>query len=89
MKSPTRGRLAEAYAELVSQSRSGSVSSPTLRQFKRCISKLNSIFEGYGQQDSQELLRFALDGLSADLNRVTGKPVYQEMKFKKGTSPDS
>lgn len=75
--SKTRGRLAEAYAELVKEAkRDGHVSSTSLWNFKSIVAKLNPTFDGYGQQDAQEFLRFALDGLSLDLNRVTSKPKY-------------
>jgi len=32
---------------------------------------------GYGQQDSQELLSYLLDGLHEDLNRVIDKPIIE------------
>jgi ubiquitin C-terminal hydrolase len=40
---------------------------------------------GYGQQDSQEFLRLALDELSADLNRIKTKSKYKELNFDKET----
>lgn len=80
-KSKTRGKLAEAYAQLVTSAKSGSVSRMVVSDFKSLIGRCNSQFIGYGQQDSQEFLRFALDELSADLNRVTSKPKYKELKF--------
>lgn len=82
-KSKTKGRLAEAYASLVTNAKSGSVSRSVISDFKSLVGRFNSQFIGYGQQDSQEFLRFALDGLSADLNRVTSKPKYKELKFTK------
>lgn len=35
-------------------------------------------FNGYSQQDSQELLSFLLDGLHEDLNRIHNKPYIEE-----------
>lgn len=82
-KSKTKGSLAKAYAELVSDAKEGSVSRTVISNFKSIVGKCNSAFIGYGQQDSQEFLRFAIDGLSGDLNRVTTKPKYKELKFDK------
>jgi len=38
-------------------------------------------FAGYGQQDAQEFLRFMLDKMHDELNRISSKPKYKEMKF--------
>jgi len=35
-------------------------------------------FNGYAQQDSQELTSFLLDGLHEDLNRVVNKPYIED-----------
>jgi ubiquitin carboxyl-terminal hydrolase 4/11/15 len=43
---------------------------------KQQIGRLNSQFSGFDQQDSQELLRFLLDGLHEDTNRVRQKPAW-------------
>lgn len=87
--SKTKGSLSRAYSELVkSAKKDGSVSSYLVRDFKSIVAKYNSTFDGYGQQDAQEFLRFALDGLSRELNWVTKKPVYKELKFKPGTSDE-
>ena len=42
--------------------------------FKKCIAKFAPRFMGYDQQDAQEFLRYLLDGLHEDLNRVQVKP---------------
>jgi ubiquitin C-terminal hydrolase len=34
---------------------------------------------GYGQQDAQEFLRFLLDGIHNELNRVVRKLPYKEI----------
>jgi ubiquitin C-terminal hydrolase len=43
---------------------------------KAAVGAINRQFAGYGQHDSQEFLRFLLDGLHDDLNRVRVKPAY-------------
>ncbi|CAD7945754.1 unnamed protein product [Amoebophrya sp. A25] len=45
-------------------------------------------FSGYNQQDAHEAMRFLLDGLHEDLNRVRIKPKYVELQDKKGESLD-
>lgn len=50
---------------------------------KSLVGRCNEQFVGYGQQDSQEFLRFVLDEISADVNRVTTKQKYKELKFGK------
>ena len=42
------------------------------------VSQLNAEFAGYRQQDSQELMITALDGLHEDLNRIRKKPYVEE-----------
>ena len=42
--------------------------------FKTQIQKFAPRFMGYSQQDSQEFLRYLLEGLHEDVNRVTTKP---------------
>ena len=49
------------------------------------MSKVAPQFSGYGQQDAQEFLRFLLDGMHEELNRVIKKPPYKEMDFDKLT----
>ena len=51
------------------------------------IAKYASQFNGFQQQDSQELLAFLLDGLHEDLNRVQEKP-YTELKDSDGRPDD-
>ena len=79
-----KGHLAHAYADLLGEtvgrtsSRYGSV---TPSELKRCVSKFAPQFVGYGQHDSQEFLRFLLEGLSEDVNRVSHKPKYKELDY--------
>ena len=46
--------------------------------FKAQIARFAPQFQGYAQQDSQELLAFLLDGLHEDLNRILSKPYIPE-----------
>ncbi|RHY82497.1 hypothetical protein DYB35_001459 [Aphanomyces astaci] len=48
-------------------------------ELKRVVGKLASRFVGYDQHDAQEFLRFLLDGLHEDLNRILKKPAYYEI----------
>ncbi|KAL4647545.1 ubiquitin carboxyl-terminal hydrolase 2-like [Arapaima gigas] len=73
----TRGNTAlmEEFAKLIQMlwTSSGSESvSPS--EFKTQIQKYAPRFMGYNQQDAQEFLRFLLDGLHNEVNRVTVRP---------------
>ena len=48
------------------------------KHFKWELAKFAPQFQGYAQQDSQELLAFLLDGLHEDLNRIRVKPYVEE-----------
>ncbi|KAL3315184.1 Ubiquitin carboxyl-terminal hydrolase 15, partial [Cichlidogyrus casuarinus] len=74
-----KGRIATAYADLISKMwlESSTVQMP--RSFKAEVSKYAPQFSGYAQHDSQELMMFVLDGLHEDLNRILKKP-YIEAK---------
>lgn len=88
------GQVAEQFGALVEQiwdpnsssSSSGYFSSNavTPRQFKSMIGRYNSSFAGYGQQDTQELIAFLLDGLHEDLNRIHKKPYIEKPDWKDG-----
>ena len=43
-------------------------------ELKSQISRVARQFSGYGQQDAQEFLRFLLDGMHNELNRIKKKP---------------
>ena len=43
------------------------------------MSRVAKQFSGYGQQDAQEFLRFLLDGMHNELNRIETKPKYKEI----------
>jgi len=88
---PLKGKLAREFSALLeevrgsSSSRSAVLSPASLRNL---IIRYAPQFSGYSQQDSHEALRFLLDGLHEDLNRVKSKPKYCEMKDIKGESVD-
>ncbi|KAI9990698.1 hypothetical protein PInf_018255 [Phytophthora infestans] len=79
--SPTKGALATAFGDLIKALRTGDKFTATRPvELKRVIGKIASRYTGYDQQDAQEFLRFLLDGLHEDLNRVRRKPAYYEIK---------
>ena len=61
----------------------GETASVSPSNFKYKLGRFAPQFQGYGQQDSQELLAFLLDGLHEDLNRIKRKP-YIEVTQKFG-----
>nr|KAG5692572.1 hypothetical protein BaRGS_024132 [Batillaria attramentaria] len=71
-----KGALIKAFANLMKSlwkdSSSESYVSPNA--FKTQIQKFAPRFMGYSQQDSQEFLRYLLEGIHEDVNRVTSKP---------------
>jgi len=72
------GKLASAFAGLMSKLWQGNVLYVTPKHFKWQLGKFAPQFGGYSQQDSQELLAFLLDGLHEDLNRIKTKPYKEE-----------
>ncbi|CAF1085313.1 unnamed protein product [Adineta ricciae] len=71
-----KGVLMKEYASLIRKmwlsSDKRSIVSPS--SFKNTIGKFAPRFTGYSEQDSQEFLRYLLQGLSEDVNRVRIKP---------------
>ena len=47
---------------------------------KFSLGEANSMFSGYEQHDAQEFLKTLLEGINEDLNRVTVKQPYKELK---------
>ena len=70
-------RLATSYCELLYKARRSKGSVITPSDLKSQVSRIARQFSGYGQQDSQEFLRFMLDGMHNELNRVKRKPKYK------------
>ncbi|KAJ8280946.1 hypothetical protein GJAV_G00061360 [Gymnothorax javanicus] len=78
-----RGHMAKCYGDLVQELWSGTQKSIAPLKLRWTIAKYAPRFNGFQQQDSQELLAFLLDGLHEDLNRVHEKP-YVELKDSDG-----
>ncbi|KAI8838388.1 hypothetical protein BC829DRAFT_364889 [Chytridium lagenaria] len=77
--SPLKGQLATAFGEAVREimkyiGDSGKTYNPS--NLKRYVEYWAPQFAGYNQQDAQEFLRFMLDGLHEDLNRVLKRPKF-------------
>ncbi|KAM6933571.1 ubiquitin carboxyl-terminal hydrolase 2-like [Xenentodon cancila] len=73
--SRTNTALMEEFAKLVQTlwtTSSSDAVSPS--EFKSQIQRYAPRFMGYNQQDAQEFLRFLLDGLHNEVNRVTFRP---------------
>ncbi|XP_066551638.1 ubiquitin carboxyl-terminal hydrolase 32 isoform X2 [Amia ocellicauda] len=78
-----RGHMAKCYGDLVQELWSGTQKNVAPLKLRWTIAKYAPRFNGFQQQDSQELLAFLLDGLHEDLNRVHDKP-YVELKDSDG-----
>ena len=74
----TKGKLATAYADLMSSIWSGKNLAVKPKAFKMQLSNFAPQFEGSGQHDAQELLALMLDGIHEDLNRIQKKPYIQD-----------
>lgn len=53
------------------------------RNLKNEVSRTVNQFSGYGQQDAQEFMRFLIDRMHDELNRVPVKQKYEEVQFVK------
>lgn len=78
-----RGHMAKCYGDLVMELWSGTQKNVAPLKLRWTIAKYAPRFNGFQQQDSQELLAFLLDGLHEDLNRVHEKP-YVELEDSDG-----
>ncbi|BGP01124.1 Ubiquitin carboxyl-terminal hydrolase [Rhodotorula toruloides ATCC 204091] len=79
-----RGQVAEAFGQLIERLWNGTGSSVAPREFKQALARFAPQFSGYGQQDSQELLAFLLDGTHEDLNRIKKKPATEAPDWEGG-----
>ena len=68
--SSCKGALMTAFADLILNMWDGTSTTASPSQFKSAISKFAPRFSGYNQQDSQEFLRYLLQGLQEDVNRI-------------------
>ncbi|XP_032071684.1 ubiquitin carboxyl-terminal hydrolase 32 isoform X2 [Thamnophis elegans] len=78
-----KGHMAKCYGDLIQELWSGTQKNIAPLKLRWTIAKYAPRFNGFQQQDSQELLAFLLDGLHEDLNRVHDKP-YVELKDSDG-----
>jgi ubiquitin carboxyl-terminal hydrolase 4/11/15 len=74
----TGGKLADSYARLFQLMWSPNAGAVAPRKFKYEVGQFHSEFVGYGQQDSQELLQWLVDGLHEDLNSVQQKAYFED-----------
>lgn len=81
------GEIARTYADLIKVMWSGNNTSFLPREFKCAVSRFAPQFNGFAQQDCQELMAFLLDGLHEDSNRIQNKP-YIETKNDNESRPD-
>lgn len=73
-----KGAIAKVYAGLLNSIYDvNGISSFSPKNFKQVLGKANSLFSGYGQQDSQEFVSWLVDALHEDLNRVHKKPYIE------------
>ena len=79
----SQGRLAEAYGQLMKDmwgAGEEAYTSACPTEVKAQIGAKAPQFQGFQQQDSQELMSFLMDGLHEDLNRVAVKPVVEAVE---------
>ncbi|KAG9340557.1 hypothetical protein JZ751_021379 [Albula glossodonta] len=81
-----RGHMAKCYGDLVQELWSGTQKNVAPLKLRWTIAKYAPRFNGFQQQDSQELLAFLLDGLHEDLNRVHEKPYAWENHLRRNRS---
>jgi hypothetical protein len=74
----TAGQFVDRYAELIKAMWDGKHGFFAPTQFKWVVGRYRPSFSGYQQQDSQELIAFALDFLHEDLNQVIEKPYIED-----------
>nr|BAN21345.1 ubiquitin specific protease 2 [Riptortus pedestris] len=72
--SESRGALIKSFADVIAELWSGEGKIVNTSAFKAQIQRYAPRFMGYNQQDSQEFLRYLLEGLHDDINRVAVKP---------------
>jgi len=86
-RSSMKGRLAKAFGELMVQL---STQSTCVRpqKVKEVIGRLAPQFAGYRQHDCHELIRFLLDGLHEELNRIKEMPPYEQIEDGERDSDD-
>ncbi|VDM30737.1 unnamed protein product [Hydatigera taeniaeformis] len=93
VNSSMKGNLFTAYADLMRQMWTPSSSTITYvspQRFRSQVQKFAPRFMGYAQQDAQEFLRYLVQGLHEDVNRVTKRPPSEIPDYdKEDRMPDS
>lgn len=74
--------MARNYAKFIKNMWCESSSTYSPHNLKAAVAKLNPIFSGYAQHDSQEFFSYLVDGLHEDLNRVIKKPYVESVDSK-------
>ncbi|XP_067910269.1 ubiquitin carboxyl-terminal hydrolase 2-like isoform X2 [Heterodontus francisci] len=83
-RSRTNTALMEEFAKLLQALWTSSSNAPiSPSEFKTQIQKYAPRFVGYNQQDAQEFLRFLLDGLHNEVNRVSvrSKAIVEDLDY--------
>ncbi|XP_046682742.1 ubiquitin carboxyl-terminal hydrolase 2-like isoform X2 [Homalodisca vitripennis] len=73
IRSSAKASLMKRFADLIKGLWQGGISSITILSFKKEVDVYAPRFLGYAQQDAQEFLRYLLEGLHDELNRVTSQ----------------
>ncbi|CDS39749.1 ubiquitin specific protease 41 [Echinococcus multilocularis] len=93
VNSSMKGNLFTAYADLMRQMwtpSSSTIAYVSPQRFRSQVQKFAPRFMGYAQQDAQEFLRYLVQGLHEDVNRVTKRPPSEIPDYdKEDRMPDS
>uniref|UniRef100_A0A1B6F536 Ubiquitin carboxyl-terminal hydrolase n=1 Tax=Cuerna arida TaxID=1464854 RepID=A0A1B6F536_9HEMI len=73
IRTSAKASLMKCFADLIRGLWQGGISSITIHTFKKEVDVYAPRFLGYAQQDAQEFLRYLLEGLHDELNRVTSQ----------------
>jgi len=81
MRPSVKSALMKRFAELIKNLWQGDQKSLSTHSFKLEVDVFAPRFSGYYQQDAQEFLRYLLEGIHNEINRVTSrpKPLTQEI----------
>jgi ubiquitin C-terminal hydrolase len=72
------GKLADAFAEVVTDAWFGKSRQLQLRQFGHVLGQFAPQFQGYQAQDVTEIISFVLDALHEDCNLILKKPYIEK-----------